>query len=173
MGILNIVTHNLLRAPRTRRPADEVSRPADLRGSIQHEAEKCVGCKTCEYVCAPGGVKVHEGENGAAEWQYSAEQCTFCGRCAEFCPTQAVSLDVKPAAVSTEPAENKVAHTVPRQACARCGQPIKQVPEPSLERLYGKPLPADVMELRRYCQKCRRITYTARIKETLTGPHHD
>jgi formate hydrogenlyase subunit 6/NADH:ubiquinone oxidoreductase subunit I len=173
VGILDIVAHNMLRAARTRRPTDEVGRPSDLRGSIQHDAEKCVGCKTCEYVCATGGIKVAGVENEEAEWQYSAEQCAFCGRCVEFCPTQAVSLDQKPAAVSTDLAESKVAHRVPRQACARCGQPITQVPQPAFERLYGKPLPDNVMELRRYCAKCRGRIYSEWIKEAVTGPHHD
>jgi formate hydrogenlyase subunit 6/NADH:ubiquinone oxidoreductase subunit I len=172
MGILDIVVRNTRRSPRTRRPTDEVNRPPDLRGSLRHDANRCVGCKTCEYVCVTGGVKVNEEGQDESEWRYSPGQCTFCGRCVEFCPTQAMSFEQKPVPVSTNQAA-EVAHPVPRQSCARCGQPIKQVPEPLLERLYGKPLPDNVIELRGYCQRCRARIFGERLKAAVIGPQHD
>jgi heterodisulfide reductase subunit A len=75
------------------------------------DAEKCIGCRQCEYECP---VLVPDAEQGGFAARKAAyipfsnaipqtalidtENCILCGRCAKICPTQAVNYFEQPEA---------------------------------------------------------------------------
>jgi formate hydrogenlyase subunit 6/NADH:ubiquinone oxidoreductase subunit I len=169
MGIFRIVFRNLEHKVRTRLPGDRVPYPAGYRGMLLHEADKCVGCKICAYVCSPGAITFDESGDQHLTWQYFAEQCTFCGRCVDYCPNSALGFARDAPLVTGDRAEHRVAHQVPYHLCARCGKPVLFLPDSLLARPYGEVAPAEVKELCHLCEECRRRVLSERVKRSFVG----
>ena len=55
---------------------------------MQVDAEKCVGCGTCEEFCPTGAAKVLEGKSSIKR-----ELCLGCGECLAVCPEKCISTD--------------------------------------------------------------------------------
>ncbi len=54
------------------------------------DASRCNGCGLCDSSCFFEARDVEEGIS-----QVNAERCFGCGRCLEFCPEQAITLELK------------------------------------------------------------------------------
>lgn len=54
---------------------------------VQVDAEKCIGCDTCQEYCPSGAIY---GETGAAHEVAYPEACINCGQCLTHCPEFAV-----------------------------------------------------------------------------------
>ena len=65
-----------------------VPTPADLRGKIAYDREKCIGCKLCIRVC-PANVIEFLPEDKKIR-MYVA-RCTFCAHCVDACPVDALA----------------------------------------------------------------------------------
>ena len=57
----------------------------------------CSGCRSCELVCAVVNRKANNPKKGAIrirplfpEPRFEAKVCVQCGKCAEFCPVEAI-----------------------------------------------------------------------------------
>jgi hydrogenase-4 component H len=173
MSILKILSRNLNRGSRTRRPADRVPYPDGYRGMLLNDPALCVGCKTCAYVCSPGAITFDDNDESCIVWQYFAEQCTFCGRCAEYCPCKALTFDQAAAVVAVDPAQHRVAHQIPYRLCPRCGRPVMPVPATVLAHFYD---PAELnagTPLRLLCEHCRNKVFGQRVKDALRGQADD
>lgn len=168
MGILNIISKNLQNKARTRKPAEIVEYPLGFRGMLQHEADLCTACQTCAYVCSPGAIKFTDFEQTYITWEYFAEQCTYCGRCVEYCPTHALSFASVAPTVTTNVSDLALKDKIYYQSCTRCGKLIIVIPEPILREKYGEPLPVDIAEREKLCEKCRKKVASEKIKQALT-----
>ena len=169
MGILTVLTRNLRKGSRTRRPADRVPYPKDFRGALVHDLERCVGCGTCSYVCSPGAIVV-DREPESASWTYDAGRCTSCGRCVDYCPTRALSFAALPNSIAAKRFEQLTMHEVEYQPCARCGTPITPIPVETLLRLYHHPESAQAAaELNQLCERCRGRRMGELVKAGLNG----
>jgi ferredoxin len=167
MGILKRITGNLFQPARTRRPDADVPFPDGFRGALLHDAGLCTACGACAYACSPSAIVVDTSSPDLALWQYQLLQCTFCGRCAEMCPTGALSFEPQPA--QSRAALLASRHSVPRTPCARCGAPHTPLPRRLLEKTYGSPLPGEVEQRSRLCERCRQKTFGEQIKRGFTG----
>ena len=169
MGILRIISHNIGREVRTRKPDDLVPYPADFRGRLLHDPDRCVGCEICAYVCSPSAITFAGSTERTIAWEYFAEQCTFCGRCVDFCPSDALSFAREAPVVTGDRTEHRIVHHVPYQTCARCGKPVLPMPEEMLAQYYGGVLPSEVADMSHLCDVCRRRVMGERIKRSFTG----
>ena len=165
MGILDIVTRNFVRTPRTRQPDDLPPRPTPFRGLIEQDPALCTGCRTCEYVCAPKAISFSKQHEVGITWNFFAGQCSFCGLCVQFCPTHAITNHGKLPPITGNQLQLKVANEIRYHHCASCGKSIIPIPEETLAQVYHAP-PTDLeVEGQTLCQECRRKAASRRIRD--------
>jgi hydrogenase-4 component H len=169
MSILSLLIQNLGHGSRTRKPQDEVAYPADYRGALAHDASLCVGCRTCGYVCSPSAITFDDSNAEFIVWKYFAGQCTFCGRCAQYCPTHAISLQGKPLGAARDQSTHRLADNVMYHKCASCGQPIVPLPELTMMYLYNGLVHETTAAAQTLCSRCRQRATATTMKEALLG----
>jgi len=153
MNILNLLWENLLHGPVSFHFPQHPASPAGLRGLVQNDPERCTGCGTCAYVCAPAAIQVRETSR-AIEWEYDPGQCTFCGRCVSDCPLPALAWATEPPPPYTSRNDLRVLLQIDFPACTRCGQPTRPVNLPLLQRAYPE-ISERVRSWSRLCTHCR------------------
>jgi formate hydrogenlyase subunit 6/NADH:ubiquinone oxidoreductase subunit I len=169
MNIITLLSQNMGHGSRTRQPEDAVPYPDGFRGRITHTMENCTACGTCVYTCSPGAITVEEQSEKVLVWKYSEDRCTFCGYCVQYCPTQALSFEPLAPEPLTEKPQHYLSHAIELQACRECGRPVRAIPEMTLIRLYGEPLPEEINEVRGLCEKCRQKATGRRFMKVLVG----
>ena len=73
------------------REVDKIHTPDGLRGKIEFDREKCIGCQLCCRVCPAKAIEVIQDEKGKRP-VFLIYRCIYCGQCAEVCPTKAIIL---------------------------------------------------------------------------------
>jgi hydrogenase-4 component H len=166
MNILQMIMNNFKSGPVTL-PFPERVLPAEgLRGLVENDLDVCVGCGTCAYVCSPSAITVKDQVRGY-EWRYDPGQCTFCGRCVEYCPMKALSMQGERPPVYSQRSELVQVLSKDYPLCPECGQPARVLPEEVMASLYGDPLPEVIAETRRLCQTCRQRATGGHFIESL------
>lgn len=167
MGIIDLISRNFIKRAHTLTPQSLVPFPGGFRGELLHDPARCTACETCAYVCSPTAIHFDYSQPDKVGWQYQMMQCTFCGRCVEFCPTHALSLEQRPA----EPLYKLqlTEHFIEYQACTRCGDRFIAMPLVVLEEKYGSPVPPEMLRLHGMCESCRKRAYAENLKKGFTG----
>jgi len=62
--------------------------PADLRGKIAYDREKCIGCGLCVRVCPASVIQLLPE---VKKIRMYVARCTFCAQCVDACPVDALS----------------------------------------------------------------------------------
>jgi ferredoxin len=153
MNIFQLIANNLGSGPITLRFPKRVPTPERLRGRVQLNPDRCIGCATCAYVCASSAIEVRD-DVIACEWEYDAARCAFCGRCADLCPTHALAMEAGRPPVYRQRGALRVAHRITYPRCTECGQPATPVSDLILARAYDE-ISAAVREWSGLCARCR------------------
>jgi hydrogenase-4 component H len=169
MNILNLLSQNFGQGSRTRTPGNSVPYPAGYRGRIEHALALCTGCGTCAYVCSPSAISIEENSAQVVTWKYTEDRCTFCSFCVAYCPTQALSIEAVSPTLLSERAQHYLSHAITLEPCRECGQPARSIPEMTLIRLYGDPLPEEIAAARGLCERCRQKVTGERFVKALVG----
>jgi hydrogenase-4 component H len=169
MNIFNVLSQNLGRGSRTRTPDNSVPYPTGYRGRIQHDLTLCTACGTCAYVCSPGAITTDDSDPEVVNWNYTEDRCTFCSFCVTYCPTQALSIEAASPSLLSERAEHYISHFIALQPCEKCGRPVRAIPDVTLIRLYGDPLPEEIAAARGLCEQCRQRVTGERFVTALVG----
>ena len=155
---LKVILQNIVKGPSTiKYPFEDSPAPEKLRGKIKHDPEACIACHMCEYVCAPGAIKMKESEdNKCIDFFVWHNSCTFCGLCAFYCPTKAIKLsnDYHTAHLQEEKYNYCEKTHITKGQCTRCGAPLIPLSPQFVEKIYGEE--GDVKGLTQLCPKCRR-----------------
>lgn len=153
MNIFSILVKNLRMRPVTLRFPGEVPHPVDFRGPVKVQAEKCIGCGLCAYVCVSGAIRVIEHEDNC-EWTYSPGRCTFCGQCVTVCPVEALRMEGRSAPSYFRAEALDEVHRVPYPPCPECGRPTPPVREAMLALAF-KEITPEILARSQLCQRCR------------------
>ncbi len=164
MSIFRVIAANLQRQPVTLRFPQRIAPPQAFRGTVHMDAERCVGCGTCAYVCAPSAISVTDGITHY-EWDYDPARCTFCGRCADLCPTRALAMEVERAPIYRQVGALRQVIRLAYPLCPECGQPAQPVNDVVLARAFAE-ITDEVRSWSRLCGRCRQRRYQPALLAT-------
>jgi formate hydrogenlyase subunit 6/NADH:ubiquinone oxidoreductase subunit I len=164
MNIWHVMSNNLKLGPGTLRFPECVPPPANFRGAVQFEPERCVGCATCAYVCTSSAIEVIDRVTDY-EWAYDPGRCTFCGRCVAVCPSHALKMAAERPPVYTEAGALQQRQRLAYPRCPECGQPAQPVNDAVLDRAFAE-ITDEVRSWSRLCVRCRQRCYQPALIET-------
>jgi len=155
--MIKIALRNFLKAPTTDPyPFGETFVPKELRGKPIVNDKACTACKTCEYVCPSGAIKIEKKENKYIHtiWYNS---CCYCGNCEFFCPTGAIFLtdDFHTANIQKEKYSFISSVEINEIKCELCGINFVPATKELLDRAYPK-VNEKILKLTKICPQCRK-----------------
>ncbi|GAW92319.1 4Fe-4S dicluster domain-containing protein [Calderihabitans maritimus] len=157
-SFLKIAIRNLFKGPCTDPyPFGETFVPRGLRGKIKYNAEACVACRMCEYVCAGGAIQIKEApDKSGLEFILWHNTCAFCGLCEHYCPTKAIRLteDFHTAHRQEDKYRYVEKGFIKYVHCVQCAAPMVPV-APELLSVAYEQVNKDIERLRQLCPKCR------------------
>ncbi len=165
MKILGIFAGNLAAGPLTVRLPGQVGHPPGFHGPVRIDTAKCICCGMCDYACVSEAVKVTPAADGC-EWAYRPGRCTYCGKCVQFCPVEALSMETGSPPAYTAAGELDDAHFIIYPPCAECGNPTQPVGEAVL-LLAFKEINDEIRAWLRLCPRCRRKKHMKDISSAL------
>lgn len=93
--MLRDVSTSLLRKPVTERyPFERRDVPDRLRGKLQWDPEKCIGCALCATDCPAEAIEFIVLDKKAKQFVfiYHLDRCTFCAQCVQSCRHECLAM---------------------------------------------------------------------------------
>ncbi len=110
-GMISDITRSLFQRPVTERyPFERLHEtPAQLRGKLVWNPEKCTGCGLCDKDCPSQALELITLDKKAKKFliRYHVDRCTFCAQCVQNCRFDCLDLseEFELAALGRQPFE--------------------------------------------------------------------
>ncbi|MCS7203705.1 MAG: 4Fe-4S dicluster domain-containing protein [Thermodesulfovibrio sp.] len=104
-------------------PFVPISPPENLRGRLEVDPNRCIGCGSCVRTCPSRLISI---ENLEAEKvvKFSAGRCIYCGRCAQLCPEKAVKITHEFELATDNKNDLEILIKIKMAKCIICGKPF-------------------------------------------------
>lgn len=93
VAMLPELLRNFFARPNTvKYPFERLTPPADFRGKIVWDADKCTGCMACVRDCPTNAIEVNRVSPELRKFNivYKMFICIFCGQCVDSCPVKCI-----------------------------------------------------------------------------------
>lgn len=97
--------------------------PENLRGRLEIDPYKCIGCGSCLRTCPSRLIEIKDIDDKRFV-MFHTGRCIYCGRCASSCPERAIRIthEFELATDNKEDLETQI--RIEMQKCLECGKPF-------------------------------------------------
>ena len=129
MNIFRLIIDNLRRGRVSfRLPHQHECTSGQYRGLIHNDAERCIGCGMCAYICPSNAIEVKRSGD-TYSWSYDPGKCAFCGNCIERCKPNTLTMESKlPPLYDTEGGLKQVLNMVRKRPVRPATTPAVKAP---------------------------------------------
>lgn len=140
-------------------PFVPVTPPENLRGRLEVDANKCIGCGSCVRTCPSRLIKIENTEDERTV-MFTAGRCIYCGRCAQSCPEKAIHITHEFELATDNKKDIEIIIKIKMVQCTVCGKPFTSLNmlNKQIERLKDK-TEEDINKLK-ICPECKRKMQT-------------
>jgi len=129
--------------------------PENLRGRLEVDPNKCIGCGYCVRTCPSRLIEIQEKEDEKIVLFYSG-RCIYCGRCATACPEKAIRITHEFELATDNKQDLDIVIKIKMVKCSICGKPFISLNmlNKQIERLQDKT--EEQINKLKICSECRR-----------------
>lgn len=136
-------------------PFVPVNPPENLRGRLEVDPNKCIGCGNCVRTCPSRliSIETHEDEKIV---MFSSGRCIYCGRCAAACPEKAIRITHEYELATDNKKDLEIVIKIKMVRCIVCGKPFTSwnMLNKQIERLQDKS--EEQINKLKICAECKR-----------------
>lgn len=136
-------------------PFVPVTPPENLRGRLEVDSNKCIGCGNCVRTCPSRliSIETHEDEKIV---MFSSGRCIYCGRCAAACPEKAIRITHEYELATDNKKDLEIVIKIKMVRCIVCGKPFTSwnMLNKQIERLQDKS--EEQINKLKICAECKR-----------------
>ncbi|GAQ94809.1 hydrogenase-4 component H [Thermodesulfovibrio aggregans] len=136
-------------------PFVPVTPPENLRGRLEVDPNKCIGCGNCVRTCPSRliSIETHEDEKIV---MFSSGRCIYCGRCAAACPEKAIRITHEYELATDNKKDLEIVIKIKMVRCIVCGKPFTSwnMLNKQIERLQDKS--EEQINKLKICAECKR-----------------
>lgn len=120
-------------------PFVPVTPPENLRGRLEIDPNKCIGCGSCVRTC-PSRLITIENYKDERIVMFSSGRCIYCGRCATACPEKAIRITHEYELATDNKEDLEIVIKIKMVKCIICGKPFTSwnMLNKQIERLQDK-----------------------------------
>lgn len=144
-------------------PFVPVKPPENLRGRLEIDPMKCIGCGGCVRICPSRLIEIKDIDDSRTV-MFHTGRCIYCGRCASVCPEKAIRIthEFELATDNKEDLETKI--KIKMQKCLSCGKPFMPLNmiNKQIEKLKDKS--EEEIKKLKMCGECKKKTLASKEK---------
>lgn len=120
-------------------PFVPVTPPENLRGRLEIDPNKCIGCGSCVRTC-PSRLITIKNYKDERIVMFSSGRCIYCGRCATACPEKAICITHEYELATDNKNDLEIVIKIKMVKCIVCGKPFTSlnILNKQIERLQDK-----------------------------------
>lgn len=140
-------------------PFVPVTPPENLRGRLEVDPDKCIGCGGCVRTCPSRLISI-ENIGDERIVRFSAGRCIYCGRCAVACPEKAIKITHEFELATDNKQDLEIIIKLKMAKCIICGKPFTPVNvlNKNISKLQNKT--EEEINRLKICPECKRKEQT-------------